>query len=178
LNPALVLVLVLLVGTYVALICPTLRRLCRKCNVEDLSPEWLERFSPQSYYPMERLLNSEDFSFLSRQPGFDLALYRKFRKERLQIFRQYLNRMILDFNRLHLAARLLLAQSAEDRSDLVFKLIMVKVRFSIAVLEAEIRYALCCLGVRTLTARVLILRLEELSNQLAFIAELNSAHAG
>jgi len=175
LNLALVLAVVLLAGAYVALICPTLRRLCRKYEVEDLSPEWLERFSAHTYYPMERLLNAEDFAFLSRQPGFDFSLYRKFRKDRLEIFRQYLNRMICDFNRLHLVARVLLAQSQEDRSDLLYRLILLKIRFSIAVLQAEFRYALCCLGVRTLTARVLIVRLEELCAQLALISELGSA---
>jgi hypothetical protein len=178
LNSTLVSVLVLLVGAYVALICPTLRRLCRRYHVEDISPEWLEHFSARAYYPMERLLNAEDFAFLSRQPGFDFSLYRKFRRDRLQIFRQYLNRMIGDFNRLHLAARILLAQSPEDRSDLLYRLILLKLRFSLAVLQAEFRYALCCVGVRTLTARALILRLEELCNQLGAISNLSSAQAG
>ena len=112
---------------------------------------------------MESLLSNEDFAFLSRQPGFDLSLYRKLRQERLQIFQQYLNRMIGDFNRLHMTARLVLAHSKDDHSDLFAKLLWLKVRFSAAVVVAEYRYALCLLGVRSLNARALVLRLEELN---------------
>jgi len=59
--------------------------------MEEITPEWLENFSTSVYHPMEGLLADEDFRFLSRQPGFDLSLYRKLRRERLRIFRQYLN---------------------------------------------------------------------------------------
>jgi hypothetical protein len=168
-------VLVLVLAAYVAIITPTLSKLFRRCSADEISPEWLERFSARSYYPMDRLLSPEDFSFLSRQPGFDLSLYRKFRRDRLCIFRQYLSRMICDFNRLHLTARLLVANGTQDHSELLTKLIWLKVRFSLAVLQAEFRYFLCCLGVRTLSVRVLILRLEELSAQVGAISAAETA---
>jgi hypothetical protein len=145
------------------LLLPALLRLCKGCHVEDISAEWLERFSSRSYYPMDNLLTGEDFSFLSRQPGFDWALYRKFRKDRLRIFRQYLSRMILDFNRLHLVARVLLSQSEHDQSSMLQKLVWLKIRFSLSVMRAEFRYALCCCGVRALCAGELIAELEELA---------------
>jgi hypothetical protein len=123
---------------------------------------------------MENLLSGEDFAFLYRQPGFDFALYRKFRKDRLRIFRQYLNRMIADFNRLHLAARVLISQSEGDHSAVLQKLIWLKIRFSVSVLQAESRYVLCCLGLRTLTVRKLIAELEEMS---ALVGMTNPATA-
>ncbi len=161
---------VLTIVAYVALLTPTLWKLLRRCRVDEISSEWLERFSASSYQPMDRLLSPEDFAFLSRQPGFDLSLYRKFRRDRLRIFRQYLNRMIGDFNRLHLTARLLLASGTQDHSDIVTQLIWLKIRFSVAVLQAESRYFLCCVGLRSLSVRVLILRLEELSAQVGAIS--------
>jgi len=157
------------------LVLPTLFKLCKTSRLEELPSDWLERFSPESYRPMEGLLNREDFAFLFRQPGFDLSLYRKLRYERLQIFRQYLDRMIVDFNCLHLIARLALAHSSEDRSELLIKLILLKFRFSGSVLAAEFRYTLCRFGLRTLSARALISELEEMCTQLQAISLAQAA---
>lgn len=169
-TTVLLLIPLAVVGLGLAFVMPITGKLYRRCNAEDITAEWLEDFSPSSYYPMEGLLEEEDFRFLSRQPGFDLSLYRKLRRERLHIFKQYLNRLILDFNRLHTAAKILLAHGHEDRSDLVTRLIWLKVKFSGAVLHAEFSYALCHLGFRSLAVQAMILRLEEMSAQLNSIS--------
>ena len=119
---------------------------------------------------MEGLLADEDFRFLSRQPGFDLSLHRKLRRERLLIFQQYLNRLILDFNRLHTVARFLLAHAEEDRSELVSRLIWIKVRFAFAAIQGRASYLLCSLGLRTLPVRTMIVQLEQMSSALAAIS--------
>jgi hypothetical protein len=124
---------------------------------------------------MQRLLSEEDFNFLSRQPGFDLSLYRKLRRDRLHIFRQYLNRLIGDFNRLHAVARVLLAGSQEDQSELALRLVWLKLRFSAAVLKTEANYLLCYLGYRSLPARSLISRLEEMNAHVSAIAAAQAA---
>lgn len=165
-TTALMLIPVLLCGLSLVLVSPILFKLYRRCRIEEITPEWLESFSPASYYPMQGLLADEDFKFLSRQPGFDFSLYRKLRRERLHIFRQYLTRLIRDFNRLHTAARVLLAHGCEDRSDMLTRLIWLKARFSVAVVQAEVSYLFCCIGFRSLAARAVILRLEEMSAQL------------
>jgi hypothetical protein len=154
---------------------PVLIKLSRRCTIQDIDPDWLENFSPASYYPMQRLLSAEDFRFLSRQPGFDLSLYRKLRRDRLQIFRQYMSRLILDFNRLHVTARFLLAHGREDCSDLASQLVWLKLRFSLAVIQAQLTYLLCCVGFRTLAVRSMIARLEEMSAQLSFISATQPA---
>lgn len=140
-----------------------------------VTPDWLAGFSVAAYEPMEALLREEDFEFLSRQPGFDLALYKKLRRERLRIFRQYLNRMIADYHRLHAVARLLLAEASYDRSDVLLRLVMLRLNFSAAVARAEGNYLLCCLGFRTLEVRALLVRLQELSAQVGAISAIRAA---
>jgi hypothetical protein len=154
---------------------PVLGKLYRTCRIEEITPEWLENFSTSAYRPMEGLLADEDFAFLSRQPGFDLSLYRKLRRERLRIFRQYLTRLVSDFNRLHLVTRAIIAQSPDDRSELIGKLIRLKMRFSVALIRAEASYVLCRLGLSSLAVRALILHLEEMHAQLSAVSAAQTA---
>jgi hypothetical protein len=116
---------------------------------------------------MEGLLDGEDFEFLSRQPGFDLSLYRKLRRERLQIFHLYLHKMVADFNRLHLAARMLVVERNENGPAILKQLVTLKISFSMAVLRAEVNYQLCRIGVQSLPARHLIVYLEQLTQTIA-----------
>lgn len=155
----------LLLVLLIALLVPVLGRLVRSCHTSDITPEWLENFSVTSYYPMQNLLGAEDFQFLSRQPGFDLSLYKKLRRERLVIFRQYLNRAIADFNRLHMAARLILPYAPGDHSDVVIQLVQIRIRFSLAVLQAQVNYVLCCAGYRALKVQTVINQLEAMNSQ-------------
>jgi hypothetical protein len=164
-----------ILGIGLILTVPVLARLFRRCEITEITPAWLESFSAANYYPMQGLLSHEDFHFLARQPGFDLSLYRKLRKERLLIFRQYLNRLISDFNRLHMAARLLIARGHEDRSDLMVRLFKLKLHFGLAVMQSEFSYLCCRVGIGTLVARNIIARLEEMSAELNGITQLRTA---
>jgi hypothetical protein len=119
---------------------------------------------------MDGLLSDEDFRFLSRQPGFDFPLYRKLRKDRLRIFRQYLNRLIGDFNRLHRVARLFLVESQQDHSVLLGRLVWLRVRFAFSVLRVEAAYLCCRFGFRNMVVGGLIARLDEMSGQLNALA--------
>ncbi len=174
-STALILVPIVFCGLSLILVAPILFKLYRRSRIEEITPEWLESFSPSSYYPMQGLLADEDFRFLSRQPGFDFSLYRKLRRERLHIFHQYLNRLIRDFNRLHAAARVVLAHGKEDRSEMVGQLMRLKLRFSMAAIHAEFSYMLCWAGFRSLAARAMIQHLEEMSTQLTFITVAEAA---
>lgn len=158
-------------GSALALFFPVLRWLYRRIENEEITPEWLEHFSVAAYAPMEDLLSDEDFTFLSRQPGFDMSLHRKLRRERLHIFRQYLIRLIIDFNRLHAVARMILSHSLQDRSDVVGKLMRLKLQFTLAVFQAECSYLLCRIGFRFLAAKRLIAVLENMSKELAALSE-------
>ena len=173
---AIFLVPFVILGVSLALLAPVLARLFRRCEITEITPEWLENFSIAVYYPMQRLLSDEDFHFLVRQPGFDLALYRKLRRERLLIFRQYLKRLISDFNRLHTAARILIARGQEDQSDLMMRLFKLKMHFSLAVVQSELSYLCCRVGIGTLAVRSLIARLEEMSVELNTLTASEAAN--
>lgn len=178
-TPVLLVTPVLLFGIAFAFIVRVVFKLHRGFSKDELTPEWVANFSVSAYQPMHRLFCEEDFAFLSRQPGFDLVLYKKFRRERLRIFRQYMNRLINDYNRLHAAARLILATtsatSSRDQSVTLTRLIKLKFDFSVAVLQAEANYMLCLVGFRTLAVRAVVLRLEELSAQVAAIYAIQAA---
>lgn len=169
-TPVLVLTIVLFISFALALVARIVLKLHRRCDPEEISPQWLASFSISAYQPMHALLCEEDFSFLSRQPGFDLVLYKKFRRDRLRIFRQYMNRLVTDYNRLHTAARFLIASRSHDQSDAMLRLILLKMNFTAVVCRAEINYLLCCVGFRTLEVRALVVRLEDLSSRLAAIS--------
>lgn len=150
-------------------VAPVLRRLLRRTTIEDVTPEWVESFSVERYRPMLGLLAKEDFAFLSRQPGFDSSIYKKLRRERLSIFEQYLARLILDFKKLHITARYFVAQSEQDRSDTAMKLVRLRWAFFVSVLELQLQLQLCRLGLGTVEARLVVSKLQQMSDQLAAI---------
>jgi hypothetical protein len=171
LSLALVLTPVLFVFMVFAFVVPILLRLFRGCRREEITAEWLENFSATAYAPMAGLLAEDDFEFLSKEPGFDLSLYRKLRRDRLRIFRQYLNRLIADFNRLHTCTRLAISQTKEDHSDVLLRLVVLRLSFSVTVLRVEASYLLCRFGFRPLDIGSLILRLEEMSGQFSRVSQ-------
>lgn len=134
-----------------------------------------EEFTPAAYYPMKSLLSDEDFRFLAGQPGFDRSLYSKLKRERLVIFRQYLRRMIQDFNRLYLATKILISQHPEDHSDLAIRLMRLRVKFTLSVINAEFSYVLCRFGYRSIAVTAMIARLEELGGEFVRISQPQTA---
>ncbi len=154
----------------VAAVAPVLRRLFKKPSVEEITLEWMENFSLDRYRAMPSLLANDDFAFLSRQPGFDRSLHKKLRRERLQIFREYFNRLIVDFNRLHLTGRALVAQNEQDSSELAAMLFQYQMRFYLAVLRTECAYVFCRFGLATLDVKILLEPLHSLSEQISGLA--------
>ncbi len=157
LAPALILILV------VAFLIPVLSRLFRSSSPGELTTEWFENFQVSAYLPMQGLLAQDDFQFLSRQPGFDYSLYRKLRRDRLRIFRQYLNRLIADYNRLHALAYFVISQGAEDQSELFAHLLGLRFQFWMATVRVEFSYFLCLLGSNSLSVTELLKPVEGVS---------------
>jgi hypothetical protein len=156
-------------ATFLSLL-PVLARLLRQCHLADITPEWLESFSPVAYREMEILLAEEDFEFLVRQPGFEASLQRKLRRERILIFRQYLHRLIADFNRLHVYARYLITQSRLDQSNVLARLVWLRVRFSFTVLRVEASLLLSYFGYQPRVVSQAIARLDEMNGYLRALA--------
>jgi len=151
-------------------VAPVLRKLFKKTAIEDITPEWIESFSVDRYRPMMGLLSEEDFDFLARQPGFDASIYRKLRRERLDIFYQYFSRLILDYKKLHTTARYFIAQCEQDQSELAQKLIRMWLAFALSALRVQYKCLMCRAGVGTVEARLLIVKLQQMSAQLGSLA--------
>jgi hypothetical protein len=149
---------------------PVLARLLRQCHLNDVTPEWLESFSPHAYQPMEFLLAEEDFDFLMRQPGFEASLQKKLKRERILIFQQYLHRLISDFNRLDVYARYLIAQSQVDQSNVLARLVWLRIRFSFTVLRVEASLLLSYFGYQPRLVSQAIARLDEMNGYVRAIA--------
>jgi hypothetical protein len=62
--------------------------------------EWLAELSSNRYRPMRRLLCRTDLDFLRRQHGFDPAMEKRLRAQRVLIFNEYLRQLDADFRRL------------------------------------------------------------------------------
>ena len=99
------------------------------------------------YRPMERLLRSSDWAYLSKQPGFTPAKIRKIRSQRRGIFRQYLAGMNGDFSALCLLVRALMVQSPVDRSDLASALGGIQRAYYSSVIKIQVKLVAQAIGV-------------------------------
>jgi hypothetical protein len=125
--------------------------------------------SPDKYRPMERLLQEEDFEFLSSQPGFSPRLGRHFRTERRRIFRGYLRNLSKDFGRVSLACQMLIVHAAEDRGDLAKSLIRQRLMFGFGMFAIEGRLLLHTVGIGTVDVRGLVESLEMMQAQIQML---------
>lgn len=160
---ALALVPVLILVPVLAFLVPVLTRLLRVSRPSEFTTEWFENFQVSSYAPMQGLLAQDDFVFLSRQPGFDPALIQKLRRDRLRIFREYMNRLIVDYNRLHTLAYFVISQCKEDQSALFTDLLSMRFQFWLATVQVEFRYALCYLGANSVSLTDILTQVDSLS---------------
>jgi hypothetical protein len=105
--------------------------------------EWApDLFSADRYRPMFRLLDNEDIRFLRAQPGATPALVRRLRRQRCQIFRNYLRSLEGDFHSASQALLLVLVQSPYDRQDLISALLTSRLKFSLGVFRVRFRLLL------------------------------------
>jgi len=154
-------------GFIAVLMAVMLRRLVAPATVTACDPAWLDEFNIQKYRPMLRLLSSDDYEFLSKQAGYDHKISRKLRTERRRIFRSYLQNLVRDFHRLHLAAKVVLVYSPEDRPELAAKLLKQRFLFSIAVCSVEFRLLLHSAGLATVDVRGLLGALDGFHSEIS-----------
>lgn len=142
-------------------------RLVSSARVRGVDPEWLKNFSTATYRPMERLLSEEDVEFLKSQPGYLPGMEKALRSGRRRIFRAYLRSLATDFNRLHLALRLALLESATDRPDLAAVLVRQKATFFLALAAVHLRLAMHALGLGSVDVRGLVSTVDRMRMELA-----------
>ena len=122
--------------------------------------------TPGKYRPMERLLQEEDYRFLSSHPGFSARLGRRFRTERRRVFRAYLRSLSMDFGRVSKACQMLVIHAADDRGDLAKGIIRQRLLFTLGILAVEGRLLLHAAGVGTVDVRGLVESLETMQAQI------------
>ena len=137
-----------------------IRKLAVPATVAQCDPSWVDGFSVEKYRPMLRLLSDRDHEFMVGQPGFRPEMWKRLRSERRKIFRAYLRNLIRDFHRLHLAGRMILVYSAQDRPELAALLLRQRIQFTWAVLQIQCRLTFHAIGVATVDVSPLIEALE------------------
>ncbi len=144
-----------------------LRRLVTPHAVTACDPDWLDEFSIDKYRPMLRLLAHDDYDFLAVQAGQNMSTIRKLRRERRRIFRAYLRSLTADFQRLHLAGKMLLVYATEERPDLASNLFRQRITFTLALLRIHLRLLLHTIGLSNVDARPVLGCVESLRIQIA-----------
>jgi hypothetical protein len=121
-----------------------------------VTAEWIDELSLERYRPMLRLLESSDLEFLRTQPGYSPKMESKLRAQRCQIFRGYLRCLNMDFRRVCMALKLLMAQSQQDRPDLASVLVHHQLMFASGILAIHARLLLYRWGVCTVDVTSLV----------------------
>jgi hypothetical protein len=122
---------------------------------------------PLDLRPMERLLREDDFAFLSQQPGYRPEVGAALRARRIEVFKGYLSQVEAEFNRLHLALRLMSLTSGQDRPDLARLLLRQRIQFSLHMFEVRVRLALFGFGIRPVSTAGIVRTMETLREQIA-----------
>ncbi len=139
-------------------------------QIRGVDPVWLKNFSVSSYRPMERLLNEDDIAFLKEQPGYEPGMEKRLRADRRRVFRMYLRDLGRDFNRLHLALRLMVLHAPEDSPELAKTLIRQKLYFVAGVLALHIKIEFYRFGIGSVDVRGLISTIEAMQQELSALA--------
>ncbi|MES1260538.1 MAG: hypothetical protein ABUS49_02290 [Acidobacteriota bacterium] len=113
------------------------------------------------YNPMMRLLSTDDaYLVASNKP-----LAKKFRKQRVAIFRDYLCCLTRDYGRLLAGVRLAMVRSQVDRPDLAAALARNQALFALAVCRIEYRLWLHSAGIGTVDVSAVVAAMDALRTQ-------------
>lgn len=139
---------------------------------EALPADWENIFTPVRYKPMERLLDPVDHEFLASQPSFSRRMGRRFRANRIAIFRGYVRCLGRDFTRVSGALKMLMVHASVDRSALAGLLLRQRLIFSYTMLSLEVKLALHSFGwsAPTVDVRNLVGTLDTMRSQLRALA--------
>ena len=129
-------------------------------------------FAPSRYKPMERLLDPADHGFLASHPAYSRRMGRRFRANRIAIFRGYARCLGRDFARVSSALKMLMVQAPVDRSALAGLLLKQRLTFSYTMSLLEVKLVLHSLGwsAPTVDVRNLIGVLDAMRSQLQALA--------
>ena len=130
-----------------------------------VTAEWIDELSVERYRPMLRLLDSRDLEFLRAQPGYSRQMEAKLRAQRCHIFRGYLRCLNMDFRRVCMTLKLVMAHSRQDRPDLASILVHHQIMFTSGMIAIQARlflyrWGICTVDVSSLVQIFDVMRLE------------------
>jgi len=166
LSLSILLVLALLAGCFAGLFW----KLTSGFDASNCTAEWLDRFSLESYAPMERLLDWRDVDFLAAQPGYTPQIARRLMAERRKVFAEYLRNLARDFNRLTRLGKLMIVYSAEDREEFARDLLRQQLLFYAEFCAVRVQLALIPLGWADADTHALVAALSALRDQLLLVS--------
>ncbi len=137
---------------------------------------WLHDFSPEKYRPMLRLLDSQDYDWLTSQ-GMEKSAIRELRTERRRIFGTYLQNISRDFGKLHSAASALVLALPGDEPELAGRLLTVRVQFQRTMMLVRMNLLLHDLGLGSVDVRQLVSGIEALHQELRPMIAIRSGAA-
>jgi hypothetical protein len=125
-------------------------------------------FAPSRYKPMERLLEVSDSRLLELHPAYNRGMVRRFRANRIGIFRGYSRCLGRDFARVSNALKMLMIHAPVDRSALAGMLLKQRMVFSMNMMSLEFRLVLHGFGwsIPTADVRQLVQALDAMRTQL------------
>ena len=132
--------------------------------------EWDGLFSLSRYKAMERLLDETDERFLRSHQTFTRQEEKKFRSQRVKLFRGYMHQLSEDFNRICKALKLLMVESRIDRPDLAGLLLKQQFTFSLAMMAVEVKLILYGVGWAGVDVKALMEPLTTVRAQLQALA--------
>jgi hypothetical protein len=137
-----------------------------------LPGDWEDMFTPSRYTPMERLLDSVDSEFLTSQPSCSRRMSRRFRANRIAIFRGYARCLGWDFARVSSALKVLMVHASVDRSAFAGLLLKQGLWFNYTMMSLELKLALHSFGWSTpaVDVRNLVGALDAMRTQLRALA--------
>src|SRR6516165_1948450 len=160
-----VILLVAVLVVLIAVLAIVIRNLGTSGQVLPVTAEWIDELSIERYRPMLRLLDSSDIEFLRSQPGYSPKMESDLRAQRCHIFDGYLRCLDMDFRRVCVALKVLMAQSRQDRPDLAAVLVHHQIMFASGMLAIRARlflyrWGVCAVDVTDLVQIFDVMRLE------------------
>jgi hypothetical protein len=143
-----------------------------KASDAPVTVEWAQSFSLSAYAPMERLLNDEDFHFISSQQGSNRKILRELRARRVRIFSAYLGMMSRDFQRLHMLLQQYLVTASIDDPDIAATLVQQRWRFYRSILITQIQLKLYSVGIGSVSCQPLLEAMKKMGDLAGDVTEL------
>jgi len=141
------------------------------------TPDWIGELSVDRYRPMLRMIDADEFRFLSAQPGVTPKEAGEMRRQRCQIFRGYLRSLSTDFNRVCAAIKILMLHANTDRPDLSQALLRSQFTFALGMALVHARLTLFSLGIGTVSISSLLQPLQNMQLELRTLMPATMAAA-